>query len=186
MKNYEIKHIPPGSFFSKPVYLDGHFIITAPEVNFSPELLKTLQTWEFKEVLSEGEPQADYSGTEEIVQEEGKAEKSLLSDGSELQTAEKLYAEFLKYAESVFKQLLNSKELHFSQVSQRIKELCDVIRENRRYILRVMKTDSADGHSYLASHALRSTIIAIIIGTYIKLPPHRLIATAGRTVLTLR
>ena len=175
MKNFTIADIPPGSFFSEPVYLDERFIITAPEVNFSPELLKTLQTWEFKEVKSNGEPQAEYSGAEEIVQEEGIAEKSLLSDGVEIQNAEKQYADFLKYVETLFSQLFSKKEIHFSQVAQRVKELCDITRENRRYILRVMKTDIAEGQNYLASHSLKSTIIAIIIGTFIKLPPHRLI-----------
>jgi len=183
MKSYAIKDIPTGSFFSEPVYLDERFIITAPEVNFSPELVKILKNWEFNEVKSNGEPQAEYSGSEEIVQEDGKAEKSLLSDGAEIQAAEKTYAEFLKYVESLFNQLISKKELHFSQVAERVKELCDVVRENRRYLLRVMKNDLAEGQNYLASHALKSTIIAIIIGSFIKLPPHRLIELGVASLL---
>ena len=175
MKSFNINTIPEGSFFSGPVYLDERFIITAPEVNFSAELLKTLKNWDFKEVLSDGEPQEEYSGTEEVVQEEGVAEKSLLSDGTEIQSAEKVYNDFLKYVESIFTHLAAKKELHFSQISERVKEIVDVTRENRRYLLRVMKNDIPDGKNYLASHALKSTIIAIIIGSFVKLPPHRLI-----------
>ena len=175
MKNYAIKDIPPGSFFSEPVYLDGKFILTGPEVNFSPEFLKILQTWEFKEVQSEGEPQEEYSGSEEVVQEEGIVEKSLLTDGTELQDAEKFFNDFLKYVDNLFTHIITKKELHFSQISERVKDLCDVTRENRRYLLRVMKNDVAEGKNYLASHALKSTIIAIIIGSFIKLPTHRLI-----------
>ncbi|MCL1814520.1 MAG: HD-GYP domain-containing protein [Treponema sp.] len=173
MKNYGIDSIPMGSFFSEPVYLDKNFILTAPEVNFSQELLKTLKIWEFKEVRSEGDPQEDYSGAEEIVQE-AEGEKSLLSDGAELREAEKFYTDFLKYVENLFTQMLTKKELYFSQISERIKELCDIIRDNRRHILRAMKND-IEIKNYLASHALRSTIIAIIIGNYLKLPPYRLI-----------
>jgi HD-GYP domain-containing protein (c-di-GMP phosphodiesterase class II) len=175
MNNFAIKDIPAGSFFSEPVYLDENFIITAPEVNFFFFFLKTLQNWEFREVISNGEPQDEYSGAEEVVQEEGIAEKSFLSDGVEIQNAEKQYTEFLKYVNSLFDQLGKKKELHFSQIAERVKELCDITRENRRYILRIMKNDTAEGQNYLASHALKSTIIAIIIGSYIKLPPHRLI-----------
>ena len=175
MKNFTINNIPEGSFFSEPVYLDERFIITAPEVNFSSELLRTLKNWEFKEVMSNGEPQEEYSGAEEVVLEEGTAEKSFLTDGTEIQSAEKAYNDFLKYVDAIFSQLTAKKELHFSQVAERVKELVDVIRENRRYILRVIKNDFSDGKNYLASHALKSTIIAIIIGSYIKLPPHRLI-----------
>ena len=175
MKNIALKEIPIGSFFSEPVYLDERFIVTAPEVNFSPELIKTLQNWEFKEVMSDGEPQEDYSGIEEVVQEEGSSGKSFLTDGNEIHNAEKSYNDFLKYVESLFTQLISKKELHFNQVSERVKELCDITRENRRYILRVMKNDVSEGKNYLASHALKSTIIAIIIGSFIKLPTHRLI-----------
>ncbi|MDR1308143.1 MAG: HD-GYP domain-containing protein [Treponema sp.] len=175
MKNFLLKDISPGSFFSKPVYLDEHFILTAPELNFSPELLKILAEWEFREVRSEGEPREEYSGTEEVIQEtEGRAEKALLSDGAEIQDAEKFYNDFLKYVENLFGQIAAKKDIHFSQIAQRVKELCDVTRENRRYILRVMKSDLS-GQNYLASHALKSTIIAVIIGSFIKLPNHRLI-----------
>ncbi|GHV86553.1 phosphohydrolase [Spirochaetia bacterium] len=170
-----IKEIPVGSFFSEPVYLDDNFILTAPEINFSPELAKTLQTWEFKEVRCDGDPQEEYSGNEETVQEvEGMAEKSLLSDGTELQEAENLYNDFLKYVETLFTQVTTKKELYFNSVAERVKALCDATRENRRYLLRVMKNDS-QGQNYLASHVVKSTIIAVIIGAFIKLPSHRLI-----------
>ncbi|MCL1927538.1 MAG: HD-GYP domain-containing protein [Treponema sp.] len=175
MKNFSLRDIPIGSFFSEPVYLDEQFIITAPEVNFSSELIKALQNWDFRVLLSDGEPQEEYSGTEEVIHEDGSAEKSFLTDGSEIQNAEKLYADFLKYVENLFTQLISKKELNFNHISEKVKELCDIIRENRRYLQRVMKNDISEGKNYLASHALKSTIIAIIIGSFIKLPNHRLI-----------
>jgi HD-GYP domain-containing protein (c-di-GMP phosphodiesterase class II) len=176
MKKFVLKDIPEGSFFSEPVYLDEHFILTAPEINFSHELLKTIQEWEFRELLSNGEPQEEYSGSEEVVQEaEGIVEKAFLSDGEQLRSAEKFYRDFLKYVESIFTLVATKKELYFSQIAQRVKELCDITKESRRYLLRVMKNDTEEGQNYLASHALKSTIIAIIIGSFIKLPTHRLI-----------
>jgi HD-GYP domain-containing protein (c-di-GMP phosphodiesterase class II) len=176
LKNYTLKDIPAGSFFTKPVYLDTQFILTAPEVNFSQELITTLKEWEFREVHSEGEPQDEYAGSEEVVQEEGIVEKALLSDGDQLSGAEKFYSGFLKYVETIFTQVVTKKELHFSQVAEKVKGVCDIVKENRRYLLRVMRNDVAvEGQNYLASHAVKSTIIAIIIGSYIKLPNHRLI-----------
>ncbi|MDR2313103.1 MAG: HD-GYP domain-containing protein [Spirochaetaceae bacterium] len=176
MKTFNIKDIPAGSFFSQPVYLDERFILTTPEVMFSPELLKTLQEWEFKEIQSDGEPQEEYSGADDAVQEtEGIAENALLSDGEQIRGAEKTYREFLKYVETLFNQVATQKEFHFNQVAERVKELCDAVKENRRYLLRVMKGDLAEGQNYMASHAVKSAIIAIIIGGFIKLPTHRLI-----------
>jgi len=180
MKHFPIKDIPADSFFPSPVYLDENFILTSPEVAFSPELLKALQTWEFKEILSEGEPQAEYSGTEETIKAGGKnvdgiAEQSYLGDGDGIHDAQRFYNDFLKYVDSLYDMIAKSRGVHFSNVAQRIKELCDVIRDNRRYLLRVMKNDLAAGENYLASHTTKSTIIATIIGSFIKLPPHRLI-----------
>ena len=174
MNNFTIKEIPAGSYFSEPVYLDEHFILTAPELNFTAELLKTLQTWEFKEINSDGEPQEEYSG-EEALANEGSTEKSILSDGTEFQEAEKFYREFIKYVKNLFTNIILKKDINFNQIATRIRELCDVIRENRRNLLRVMKNDDSEGQNYLASHSVKSTAIAVIIGTYIKLPPHRLL-----------
>jgi HD-GYP domain-containing protein (c-di-GMP phosphodiesterase class II) len=177
MRNFILKEIPPGSFFSKPVYLDNQFILTAPEVQFSRELIQALLEWEFKEIRSDGEPQEGYAGDEVIVQEvEGVAEKSVLSDGSQIQEAEKFYANFLKYVESLFTIVATKKEIHFNQVAERVKEICDFVKDQRRYLLRIIRNENpAENDNYLASHALKSTIIAIIIGSYIKLPTHRLI-----------
>lgn len=183
MKSFKISAIPAGSFFSEPVYLDEQFIITSPEVNWSSELFKTLKNWEFSEVMSDGEPKEEYSGTDGDFLKEGIAEKALLTNGAEIQSAEKAYKDFLKYVETLFGLLAAKKEIHFSQVAERAKELVDFIRENRRFILRVMKNDTADGKNYLASHALKSTIIAVIIGSFIKLPPHRLIELGVASLL---
>jgi HD-GYP domain-containing protein (c-di-GMP phosphodiesterase class II) len=173
LKNYILKDIPVGSFFSKPVYLDTQFILTAPEVNFSQELISTLLEWEFREVHSDGDHQEEYAG-EEAIQEEGAVEKAMLSDGDQLGDAEKFYAGLLRYVETTFTQVATKKDLHFNQVAERVKGICDIVKDNRRYILRVMRNDIA-GENYLASHAIKSTVIAIIIGSYLKLPTHRLI-----------
>jgi HD-GYP domain-containing protein (c-di-GMP phosphodiesterase class II) len=176
MKTFLTKDIPVGSFFSSPVYLDEKYILTAPEVAFSQELIKTLQMWEFRQIYSDGDPKAEYSGSvEDVSGAEGLTEKSLLSDGEEINEAEKFYNDFIKYVENLFKTAALNKDIHFSGVAQRVKELCDMTRENRRYLLRVMKNDSIDDQNYNASHATKSAIIAIIIGFFIKLPPHRLI-----------
>jgi len=171
MKSFALTAIPVGSFFSKPSYLDEGFILTAPEVSISQELIKTLKLWDFKEIRSDGEVGEEYSGGEETVQEE----KPSLSEGTELLGAKKLYADFLQYTESLFDQMINKQELYFNQIADRVKDFCDVIKGNRRYLLRAMKDDAGEGRNYLSSHAVKSTIIAVVIGSHLKLPQHRLI-----------
>jgi HD-GYP domain-containing protein (c-di-GMP phosphodiesterase class II) len=178
MKNYLVEDIPGESFFSKPAYLDNQFVLAAPEMAFSKSIAKALKDWEFREIFSDGEPQETYfseDGT--TIQEDGEgADKAGLSDSDQIKRAEVFYASFLKYVETLFTHVAIKDELHFKEVAEKIKGICDVIKEDRRFLLRVQKTaEPGTDQNYLASHAVKSTIIAIVIGSYLKLPNHRLI-----------
>jgi HD-GYP domain-containing protein (c-di-GMP phosphodiesterase class II) len=175
MSKFIIKDIPPESFFSGPVYLDKKFILAAPEMPFSRELANTILAWEFKEVFSEGVPREEYfsAGVDAAPESKG-ADAALLSDNNQVKRAEEFYVSFYKYVETLFTHVAVKNELSFKDVAEKIKGVCDVIKEDRRFLLRVQKT-AEPGDNYLASHAVRSTIISIIIGAYLKLPNHRLI-----------
>ena len=174
MKKYDLKEIPLGSFFSEPVYLDKQFILTAPEIPLSQEMVKALEEWEYHAIFSAGEPMDDYAADK--VEGGELADVSTLGDSDEIIRAEKFYASLLKYVEGLFTQIAIKNDLNFKTVAEKIKTACDVIREDRRFLLRVQKNNIySTSDNYLASHAVKSTIISIIIGNYLKLPNHRLI-----------
>ncbi|MDR2159446.1 MAG: HD-GYP domain-containing protein [Treponema sp.] len=180
MKNYILKEIPPESYFSKAVYLDPQFILTAPEMAFSRDMVKALTDWEYREVLSDGEPREEYVHEAADAAEEGDfagpASLEAASDGDKLKRAEEFYASFYKYVENLFTQVAIKNELLFKPVAEKVKAVCDIVREDRRFLMRVQKNaEPAEDQNYLVSHTVRSTIIAIIIGTYLKLPAFRLI-----------
>lgn len=180
MNNYIVKDIPPESFFSKPVYLDSNFLLTAPEMPFSAELVKSLFNWEFREVFSEGEPCEDYVSEDGEAQAQGEISDpkylATMSDADKIQRAEKFYSVFQKYVENLFTHIAIKGELDFKSVAEKVKTACDFVREDRRFLMRALKnTEPAVDQNYLSSHAVRSTIISIIIGSYLKLPAHRLI-----------
>ena len=173
-KKYPVGEIPDDSFFSKTVYLDNGFIVSAPEMPFTGELKKTLARWEFAEVFSSGivtEGYAAYTAAED----EGLGLAGH-SDSERIHRAEKFYENLQQYLEDLYTVVSISNELDYNSVAEKIKKACEVVRENRRYLLRVQRydKDSPDAN-YLASHSVKSTIIAIIIGLYLKLPSHRLI-----------
>jgi len=179
MQSFPIKDIPQESFFSKPVFLDGRFILTAPEMPFTNSMRKALLQWEFREVQSDGIPRSEYSdSSSESGQETGEEAKEIevnnLNDGDKLQGAIEFYQKFLLYVENLFTKYTTKNEINFKEVSDKIKELCDVVRENRRFLLRV-EIPQSKNQNFLAMHTVKSTIIAVIIGTYLKLPSHRLI-----------
>jgi HD-GYP domain-containing protein (c-di-GMP phosphodiesterase class II) len=178
MKNYLVEDIPGESFFSKPAYLDNQFVLAAPEMAFSGSIARALKEWEFREILSDGEPRETYfseDGT--TLQEDGEGvDKSGLSDSDQIKRAEAFYASFVKYVETLFTHVAIKDELQFKDVAEKVKGICDVIKEDRRFLLRVQKNaEPGTDQNYLASHAVKSTIIAIVIGSYLKLPNHRLI-----------
>jgi HD-GYP domain-containing protein (c-di-GMP phosphodiesterase class II) len=183
MKSYIVKDIPPESYFSKPVYLDGQFIVAAPETAFSPELIKTLQGWNFREVLSDGEPQESYRN-EALETEENPADAAAPAEGEEIRRAEEFYDNFQRNVETLFTHVVVKNELSFKTVAERIKLLCDYIKEDQRSLLRVLKNrEFENSWAYLASHGVKTAIISLIIGIYLKLPNHRILELGAAALL---
>jgi len=193
MIDYAVKEIKPQSYFSKPVYLDEVFVLTAPEMPFNEELIGLLDKWKFKKVISEGEPHMEYStpaqttapGTSStVVNEEIIVGLSQQSDSDKLGKANKFYSNFITNVEKIFFRLTISDELDFKEVTEKIKDMVEYIKEDRRFLMRVIKDiEAAPDKSYLTIHSVRSAILAIIIGTYLKLPNYRLIELGVAAIL---
>ncbi|MDR1636394.1 MAG: HD-GYP domain-containing protein [Treponema sp.] len=168
MKNYLVETIPPGSYFSRPVYLDEEFVLAAPEMRFSWDLMKAVEKWEFKTVTSGGEPRKNYT-----VENSGEA---AFGERECIKQAEEFYKDFRESVEEFFRQAESAGEVNFNTAVETIKSSLDIIREDRRYLLRIQKnTGPGKEQNYLITHTVWSTIIALIIGMYLKLPIHRLI-----------
>ncbi|MDR2477581.1 MAG: HD-GYP domain-containing protein [Treponema sp.] len=177
MKSFSLGEIPPGSFFTKPVYLDSQFVVAAPETPFSKNIAKIITDWQFKEVFSDGEPCKEYTpNTNSQVHGGAINKRSSKDDNDKIQKAEEFYTSFQEYVENLFAHVTIKNELNFIFIAEKIKTVCDFVRENRRFLMRAQKPIEAAGEgNYLAAHTVRSTVIALIIGTYLKLPSHRLI-----------
>ena len=159
MKKYLLKDIDPNSFFSKTVYLDRGFVITSPEMLFTRDLVKILEKWKFDSVLCDGEPGKEYSGG-------GGGIAGLFHqlDSEKLEKAQEFYSNFLYFVEELFIRASVSDELEYKVVSEKIKEMIEYIKEERRFLMRIIKnTEPAEDKNYHTSHSVRSTILAIII-----------------------
>ena len=88
--------------------------------------------------------------------------------------AEEFYSSFLTYTESLFFGLAAGNKLDFQSIEKMIKKTCEFIRLDRSRIAYVMQTAGQYENPYV-SHSARTSIIAIIIGTYMKLPEQKLI-----------
>jgi HD-GYP domain-containing protein (c-di-GMP phosphodiesterase class II) len=177
MKNFLLDQLPPSSYFSRAVFLDSQFVIAAPEMPFTRELIKTINEWGFAEVFSDGEPCENYV-SEAVQVSSGTTVVSRATSGEQekIQQAENFCIAFEKYVRTLFALLPIRNDLDFNTVAEKIKAACDIVRDDRRYIMRTQwLSASSQEENHLVTHSVRSTIIAIIIGTYLKLQHHRLI-----------
>jgi HD-GYP domain-containing protein (c-di-GMP phosphodiesterase class II) len=88
--------------------------------------------------------------------------------------AEKFYGSFLTHTESLFNGFTAQSGLDFESIQKMIKMACEFVRLDRNHIVYAMQTAEPYENPHV-SHAVRSCIIAIIIGAYLKLPRHQLI-----------
>ena len=177
MKEFLVKEIQPRCFFTKPVFLDKSYVLTAPEMPFIEEIINLLNKWSYKAVFSDGESSEEYSAfNAKHVSHVGSVELSQQSDSEKLEKAEEIYSNFLVFVENLFIKAMVSDDLDSKIISEKVKEIIDFIKEDRRFLMRVIKNiEPAPGRNYLATHSVRSAILSLIIGSYLKLPPYRMI-----------
>ncbi len=188
VNTYAIKDLEAGSFFSAPLMLDEKFILLSPEMPLKKELVNALIDWDFREVRSEGLPGATrteetISGEiEETSDEQGAATTSSSGEAEKFRAVHAFYKSFQTYIENLFTRYVTKGDINSAELTEWVKKLCEVIKEDRRYILRIQDQGDAN-QNYLALHTVRSTIIALVIGYTLKLPNHRLIELGVASVV---
>jgi len=176
MKKFLIKDIQPNSYFTKITYLDEAFVITAPEMPFQQEIIDILEKWHIKSICSEGDSTTEYSARNED-KDSGRIPVNISqSDSDKLEKAEEFYSNFLLFVENIFVKAGISDELDIKAITEKIRDIVEYIKEDRRFLIRVLKNiEPAEGKNYVATHSVRSTILSIVIGSYLKLPAYRMI-----------
>ncbi|GAB1432976.1 HD-GYP domain-containing protein [Spirochaetota bacterium] len=181
MNAIPFKDLKPDSYFSEAVYLDEDYILITPEVPLSSAMLSKLAEWEFREVLTSGEvlehreqPEAYPDEQDDSSTEVSQISSHSADDKETLEKVAAIYGQFVKYTDSVFNRYVTKEELNLKEISDKIKSMLDNLNEYKRYILRLLNSPSVSSN-YLVNHAARSTILSMVIGSHIKLPPHRLI-----------
>ena len=184
MNSVPLKDLINDSYFSAPVYLDEKYILLTPETPITNALINRMAEWEFRRVFTEGAVVDDaLMDGDESADEEAKPITSQSADDREnLDKVSQFYEQFLKYVDLVYTRYVTKNEIVLKELSDKVKTLCDVIGENRRYILRILSAGTTSSN-YLVNHSVRSTVLAIVLGSHLKLPPHRLIELGVSSIL---
>ncbi len=178
MNKISIESLPEGKFINEPVYLDDKYILLSPDIEVTRELKSLLSKWKYKVVFSDGTPQEAPPVNGGIA---GKGGISLLDKSIKEQEEEKAVSEFfdscVEFLDTYFNQFIQINVLPINSLSEKVKEILSQIREHRTLLLSLPSEDLAgkDPDLYLAVHSVKTTILALAIGEFIKLPPHKLI-----------
>jgi HD-GYP domain-containing protein (c-di-GMP phosphodiesterase class II) len=181
-----LKELRPNLYFSKPLYLDEGFVLLAPEIPVDEALIRRLTTWEFRETRTAGLPLDGAAAAEAEAPREDAASVVALPDGAaDKDRVERIlafYGDFTVYMESLYTRFVTKTELDYKELVERMRGLSQVISENKRFVLRAQSLAPAH-KNYLVSHAVRTSIYSIILGSSLKLPPFRLIELGAAAAL---
>lgn len=194
MNTYNAEQTKDFSFFSKNVYLDKKFLLLIPEIPLTADLKAMLSEWDFTLLYSEGEPSSfmrvktsssnisekdvlDVSKENEIISDNLKKQKENMEE------IENRFWDFLRFTDKVFTDYTMKKILDPRLIFDKIKELCDFVKNEKKMILLIEMQKYSSPTNYLVMHSLRSSIFAIIIGLQLKMPPHRLIELGAACLL---
>ena len=186
MNNISLKDMKSRQFFSRPLFLDEGFVLLAPEMPVDEGLLKRLTRWEFRELLTEGLP-LDAAAAADSTEGKGDAAADMaFPDGAgDKERVERIlafYSDFAVYMESLYTRFVTKTELDYKELSERMKGLCQVIAENKRFLLRAQSI-APQHKNYLVSHAVRTSIYSIVLGATLKLPQFKLIELGAAAAL---
>ncbi|GAB1456775.1 hypothetical protein MASR2M48_20830 [Spirochaetota bacterium] len=149
MKAIPFKELTPDTYYSAPVFLDETYRLLTPETALTSYLINTLAEWEIRELFSDGEPlnnddeQAIYDeGMKTTMKKANRSHPMTAGDKENLGKVTVFFDQFLKYVEHVYTRYVTKSEISIKELSDRVKTLCDVILENKRYVLRILGSES--------------------------------------------
>jgi HD-GYP domain-containing protein (c-di-GMP phosphodiesterase class II) len=186
MNSIALKDLKPKLFFSKPLFLDDGFVLLAPETPVDEGLIKRLTQWEFRETRTAGiildEAAKDDSGAAGVETQESSVVPDGSGDKERIESILAFYSDFTVYMEGLYTRYVTKTELDYKALIERMKGLCQVLAENKRFVLRAQSL-APQHKNYLVSHAVRTSIYSIILGSTIKLPQFKLIELGAAAAL---
>lgn len=183
MKSLTIKQIKPDSYYTAPLYLDDKYIITAPDIPVTAQLIEKLVKWQFAEVLTDGEP-----GSQPVIPdiEEAGVKAANLNDDLASQEikneAQVFFREICGFLENTFEIYKNKEIISYNHIIEQIKKIIPFIREKRNFILDMSNLKVTE-HNYLISHSVKTALVSLALADFLKLPPHKTIEL-GTAALT--
>ncbi|MCH5290967.1 MAG: HD-GYP domain-containing protein [Treponema sp.] len=122
-------------------------------------------------------------GTQEAAQNEPVTEVNEKEEAERLSKVQAVYSSYMDFINTVYTRYATHKQLDLEAISSTVEQLCAFIKENRRYVLRVTPSEEVQSKSFLISHSMRSTVLAITIGLQLHMPENKLVELGVASIL---
>jgi HD-GYP domain-containing protein (c-di-GMP phosphodiesterase class II) len=173
VRKVPVSTLADGAYFDKPVFLDGTFILLAPDAPVTPELVRRLRKWKYDEVQSEGQRREvpgyiAVAGAEAAKLAPQTIDEDIRTD-EQRESARNFCAESITFVADFFQTFVDDGTVN-------------IIRENRDFVVRYAWADGDVDH-WLTLHTMRATLLALLFGDFLKAPPVRLIELGNAALL---
>jgi len=184
-----------GYFFTEDVYLDKKFLLSTPGIPVTADFKKALIDWDFFKIYSEGhlseQPVVRHSpsmasadlGEESDAKKEEPVNAVPLNEEDLLIQIDKTYMDYQNFISEIYTRYATKKELNLQMISDKVKDLCEFMKLNKKYVLRIQPSSENRDKNYLVVHSMRSTVYALVIGLQLKFPIHKLIELGVSCIL---
>jgi HD-GYP domain-containing protein (c-di-GMP phosphodiesterase class II) len=176
-----LENLEINSYIDAPVFLDDGYIILSPDIPVSQELVTLLSKWYYTQVYTDGQPSEKPMPSSES---EGEGRfgflKEDVQESAERQEVSTFYQEKVEAVRNIYSRFAEREELRIDEVTDIVKNIISTLKSSRRFLLSIPFTSQPE-EDYLASSCLKTAILSLAVGEFLKLPPHRLIevGTAG-------
>ncbi|WP_407397686.1 HD-GYP domain-containing protein [Treponema sp.] len=100
-----------------------------------------------------------------------------------MESAQKTYEKFMDYINQVYTRYATHKEIQQAELNGKVLELCNFVRETKKFILRISPSYEARNKNFLISHSMRTAVLAIVIGMQLNMPYEKLIELGVASIL---
>jgi HD-GYP domain-containing protein (c-di-GMP phosphodiesterase class II) len=176
MKTVSVMSLPENSYISAPVFLDEKYILLSPDIPVTSELKKRLLDWGFSQVQTDGIPKDSPSLDETVAETPSESAIPILEkdvkEQEQREQATVFFKSLMSFYDAYIEKFKTKNELRLDEPTEKIKSILSMLKSHRRFLLSVQNPEDM-AEKYMTSHVIRTTIIALALSEFLKLPPHK-------------
>jgi HD-GYP domain-containing protein (c-di-GMP phosphodiesterase class II) len=186
VKTIPVSTLAPGAYFDKPVFLDDTYLLLSPDTPVTPELVRRLRKWKFDGIRSDGQSRQvpgylAVAGAEAAKLAPQTIDEDIRTD-EQREAARSFCTEAIAFVAGIYETFASDGGINLGKATEWVKHAITTVRDNRDFVMRYAWAET-DPDRWLTLHTMRATLLALLIGDFLKAPPVRLIELGNACLL---